>query len=184
MGEFFQSIDTALFYFINKTLANPLTDRMMPFITDSDNWYLLYIVLLGYLVIKGGARGRVAVVMALLLVTCTDQLNSFVIKDFFQRVRPCNVLQGVHLLVNCTDSFSFTSSHAINNFGAATVFSYFYKNLRWPLFITAALVALSRVFVGVHYPFDILCGALLGVFAGWFFIYIWKFISKSLKLKF
>ncbi len=184
MGELLQNIDTALFYFINKTLANPVTDKVMPFITANDHWMLVYIILLGWLVIKGGAKGRVAVVMALLLVTVTDQFNSFVIKDFFHRIRPCNALADVHLLVNCTDSFSFTSSHAINNFGAATVFSYFYKNFRYALFITASLVALSRVFVGVHYPFDIICGALLGVIAALIFIQIWKFISKTLKLKF
>lgn len=184
MGDFFQNIDTSLFYFINKTLANPLTDKVMPFITANDNWMLVYIILLGWLFIKGGAKGRVAVIMALLLVTVTDQVNSFIIKDFFQRIRPCNALPNVHLLVNCTDAFSFTSSHAINNFGAATVFSYFYKNFRYALFTAASLVALSRVFVGVHYPFDILCGALLGIFAAWIFIWIWKFISKTLKLKF
>ena len=184
MGEFLQNIDTALFYFINKTLANPLTDKIMPFITENNHWFLVYIILLGWLFIKGGAKGRVAVIMALLLVTLTDQVNSFYIKDLFHRIRPCNALPNVHLLVNCTDSFSFTSSHAINNFGAATVFSYFYKNFRYILFGTATLVSLSRVFVGVHYPFDILCGAMLGVFAAWVFIYIWRFISKTLKLKF
>ncbi len=184
MGEFFQNIDVSFFYFINKTLANPLTDKVMPFITEGNNWFLVYIVLLGWLFIKGGAKGRVAVVMVLLLVTVTDQVNSFIIKDFFHRIRPCNVLPNVHLLVNCTDSFSFTSSHAINNFGAATLLSYFYKNFRYVLFTTATLVALSRVFVGVHYPFDIICGGLLGVIAALIFIQIWKFISKAFKLKF
>jgi undecaprenyl-diphosphatase len=184
MGEFFQNIDASLFYFINKTCANPLTDKVMPFITESNHWMLVYIILLGWLVIKGGAKGRVAVVMALLLVVVTDQVNSFYIKDLFHRIRPCNALQGVHLLVNCTDSFSFTSSHAINNFGAATIFSYFYKNVRYVLFTVASLVALSRVFAGVHYPFDIIGGALLGILAAWIFIYIWKFISKALKLRF
>lgn len=184
MGEFFQNIDVSLFYFINKTLANPLTDKVMPFITEGNNWFLVYIVLLGWLFIKGGAKGRVAVVMVLLLVTVTDQVNSFIIKDFFHRIRPCNVLPNVQLLVNCTDSFSFTSSHAINNFGAATLLSYFYKNFRYTLFTTATLVALSRVFVGVHYPFDIICGGLLGVIAALLFIQLWKFISKVFKLKF
>lgn len=184
MGEFLQNIDTSLFYFINKTLANPLCDKVMPFITESNHWYLVYIILLGWLFFKGGAKGKVVVIMALLLVTFTDQINSFYIKDFFHRIRPCNALQGVHLLVNCTDSFSFTSSHAINNFGAATLISHFYKNFRYALFTAAFLVSISRVFVGVHYPFDILCGALLGVFAALLFIWIWKRISKALKLKF
>lgn len=156
----------------------------MPFITESNHWMLVYIILLGWLFIKGGAKGRVAVIMVLLLVTLTDQVNSFIIKDFFHRIRPCNALPDVHLLVNCTDAYSFTSSHAINNFGAATLLSYFYKNFRYALFTTASLVALSRVFVGVHYPFDIICGGLLGVFAALLFIWIWKRISKAFKLKF
>jgi undecaprenyl-diphosphatase len=69
----------------------------------------------------------------------------------------------VHLLVHCGGGKSFPSSHAANNFGAATILTYFYRKIAWIFFSLAALVAFSRVYVGVHYPFDVLAGAILGM---------------------
>jgi undecaprenyl-diphosphatase len=108
-----------------------------------------------------------------------DQLSSNVIKHLFLRPRPCHVVdgavvvEGVRLLVGCGGGYSFPSSHAVNHFAAATFLSSYYpKAGRW-LFCYAALVSLSRVFVGVHYPSDIAGGALIGMTVGWIFIQAW-----------
>jgi undecaprenyl-diphosphatase len=102
------------------------------------------------------------------VIIVSDQLNSQVIKELVGRPRPCHLVNGVRImtdirmLVDCGPGFAFTSSHAVNNAAAATVLSYYYPRWTWAFLLWAALVGLSRVFVGVHYPLDIVSGALLG----------------------
>ncbi|NPV11753.1 MAG: phosphatase PAP2 family protein [Ignavibacteria bacterium] len=178
--EFLYSIDVAVFRFINSTLANPLTDKLMPFITDVRNWYLLYIFLWFLILFKGG-RYRVGLAIGMiLLVVVSDQLSSVLLKSLFARPRPCKVLENVHLLVGCTDSYSFPSSHAVNNFAAAMFFTYFYRHLKWILFSVASVMALSRIFVGVHYPSDVLGGALIGMGIGYLMAVIYNFILVNI----
>lgn len=180
MIEFLYSIDVAVFRFINSTLANPVTDKFMPFITDVKNWYLLYVFLWFLILFKGG-RYRVGLAIGMiLLVTISDQLSSFVLKSLFERPRPCKVLENVHLLVTCTDSYSFPSSHAVNNFSAFMFFSYFYRHLKWILFGVATVMALSRIFVGVHYPSDVLGGALIGILIGYILARTYGFILQKI----
>ena len=154
----------------------------MPFITDIDHWKIFYVIMWLYLVIAGGKRGRIVAFLALLLVLCTDQLSSTFIKHLIERARPCNVLPNVNLLVPCTGSFSFPSSHAVNNFGGAVFLSHFYPRLKYAFFTGAFLMAISRVFCGVHYPFDVLGGMIIGSIVGWVFITLWKGINKKLKI--
>jgi undecaprenyl-diphosphatase len=74
------------------------------------------------------------------------------------------------------------SSHAVNNFAAATLFSHFYPKYRYVLFSGAFIVAISRIFVGVHYPFDMLVGAVLGIIMAMLMLYVWKFINSKFKI--
>ena len=180
--ELLQEIDTAVFYFINNSLANPVTDSFMAFITNSKNWIILYVIVWFYLVIKGGKKGIVVGILILICILISDQLSSNLIKNYFQRVRPCNTLPHVHLLVGCINSYSFPSSHAVNNFAAATFFTYFYPGYKYVLFIGAFLIAISRVFCGVHYPSDMLVGILIGIIVGLFIIYLWKFINNKFNI--
>ncbi len=71
--------------------------------------------------------------------------------------------------LGCNGTYSFPSNHALNNFAAATFFYKLYPNLKWVLFITAFLIALSRVYLGLHYPSDILGGAIIGIIFGYIF---------------
>jgi undecaprenyl-diphosphatase len=101
------------------------------------------------------------------------------VKPLIERPRPCHIVNGVqvvqnvHLIVGCGGGKSFPSSHAVNNFAMATMFALFYPRWKYALWAWAALIALSRVFVGVHFPSDILGGAVIGsvvallVFKGW-----------------
>jgi undecaprenyl-diphosphatase len=180
MIEFLYSIDVVLFRFINSTLANPVTDKIMPFITDVKNWYLLYIFLWFLILFKGGKYRVGLAIGMILLVAISDQLSSTLLKHLFERPRPCKVLENVHLLVGCTDSYSFPSSHAVNNFAAAMFFTYFYKHLKWILFSVASIMALSRIFVGVHYPSDVIGGALIGIAIGYILSITYEFILKKI----
>ena len=113
------------------------------------------------------------------LLVISDQLSSTFIKSFVGRPRPCYVLppDQIHLIVGC-GGLSFPSSHAVNNFGIATMFSYYYPKLKVWLFAFASIVALSRVFVGVHYPSDVIGGAVIGTCIGAFVVWCWQSLSK------
>lgn len=183
MLEFFYSIDVAVFLFINQTLSNAVGDFLWPLITDYDKLLPVRIVLLGtwiWLVIRGGKNGRTAAFLVIITLVCSDQLSSSVIKPIVDRARPCHEVNGVrkveqvNLLVHCGSGRSFPSSHAVNNFAVATIFAFFYRKWMWAFFSWAAIVALSRTAVGVHYPSDIIAGALLGGSVALILIKIWE----------
>jgi len=131
------------------------------------------------LLIFGGKRGRIAVALLLVGITLSDQLCNSLIKPLVGRIRPCNALENVHLLINCTRSFSFPSSHATNIFTGAMILSFIYPKLRITLLFIATMVAYSRIYVGVHYPLDMLGGIVLGIICAGGVIYLYKLLSRS-----
>ena len=182
MINFLYNLDVQVFYFINNTLANPVTDVFMPFITELNHWKIFYAIMFFYLLIGAGKKGRVVAIILVLLVTCSDQFSSNLIKNLVERVRPCNVLPHVHQIVGCTQSFSFPSSHAVNNFAGAVVLSHFYPRFRISFYVCAFLLAMSRVFGGVHYPSDAFGGTLIGILIGLLFIYLWELLNGKYKI--
>src|ERR1051326_15417 len=164
MIDFLYSIDKSIFIFWNQTLANPVTDVVMPFITNINQSTpgLCFLAALWILLMwKGGRKGRIVGILLIPLVVMSDQLSSSVIKKLVERPRPCHdingvpVLDHVRLLVPCGSGHSFPSSHAVNGFAIASFFSNYYRRWAWAWFTVAAMMSLSRVFVGVHYPSDI-----------------------------
>ena len=182
MIDFFYSIDVAVFFFINHTIANPFFDWLMPFLTDLNKnkpvlWFIgLWVI---YVLWKGGKTGRVAVGILIITIIISDQFNSFILKGLFERVRPCRALEGVRMLVDCGGGFSFPSSHAVNNFAGATVLSHFYKKQQLYWFIFAGFVAFSRPYVGVHYPSDIIAGGIIGFLIGYLLTNLWVLLEPK-----
>jgi len=120
------------------------------------------------LIIWGGRRGRMAAVALVIAIALTDQICCSVLKPLVGRIRPCNALppEQCRLLVGRSSAMSFPSAHAANSFAMATVASWKLSRFAPLLFLVAAAVAYSRVYVGVHYPFDVIAGAIIGALLG------------------
>jgi len=159
------ALDKSIFFFINTTLANPVTDHLMPFVTSDLNLKIFYAACIVGILWKGDNRLRFAIIFSGICIAFSDQLSSHLLKPLIGRPRPCHVFD-VHLLVGCGGGKSMPSSHAANLFGQAVFFWRVAPKSAKYLFPLAVVVALSRVFVGVHYPLDITVGAVVGTASG------------------
>jgi membrane-associated phospholipid phosphatase len=155
------AVDTSLFFFINSNLRNSVFDSLMPFVTARP--YLFFLPLYFWLLLKDRKKAFIALILGFAAL-CVSDWTANMLKHYFERIRPCNVLAGVRILVGCTGSFSMPSNHAVNSFAFITPFYILSKNrIRYAFVAVAALVGFSRVYVGVHYPSDVIAGALLGI---------------------
>jgi undecaprenyl-diphosphatase len=169
MIEFLHQIDIQILYFFNQSLSSPFLDKFFSIITNVNNWFIAYVILLFISFFKGGLKGKIAVLGVILLIIFTDQFSYKILKEIFQRPRPCIALTNIITPLGCNGTWSFPSNHAVNNFAAATFYFLLFPKLKWALFIPAALVAISRVYLGLHYPSDILGGAIIGILIGYLF---------------
>lgn len=181
MIEWLYSIDVALFRLGNETLTFGFGDWFFPFITEIKNFIVPYAVALILLMVFGKKKGVVTVVLLALTITISDQLNSHFLKEVFGRIRPCFALENVRLLVESGGGKSFPSSHAVNNFAAAMVIALMYRKAAPYFFIFAALVAYSRVYIGVHYPSDILGGAIEGALIGYLVVFLFRKLQERVQ---
>ena len=166
--------DKALFLFFNKQHTNPFFDWLMPILRESKNWIPLYLLLLAFAVLKLKKKVWIWILGATTTILLSDQISSHIFKPLFARPRPCadiDFAPQVRLLVeHCSGGFSFTSSHACNHFGIAmfiiTTLSSYLKNWKFAFLIWATAICYAQVYVGVHYPLDVLCGGILGALIG------------------
>ena len=167
--------DRWLFTKINQDWTTPFLDNLFPFWREAMTWIPLYLFLLLFVLINFGKKAWPWILFLILTVTITDQVSSHVLKPLVNRPRPCHdVLLADHirlLLGYCSDSRSFTSSHAANHFGVGififcTLKTYL-KNWSYLFLLWAATVSYGQIYIGVHYPLDVLGGALLGSTIGY-----------------
>ncbi|MGF1532255.1 MAG: phosphatase PAP2 family protein [Bernardetiaceae bacterium] len=166
-----RAFDEALFCALH-SLHHPMLDGFMVWATGKWSWLPLYALWLGLLAWQ--YRGQVwrVLLVLVLLITATDRISSGLMKPFFGRLRPCHepLLDcSLDLLTGCGGQYGFVSSHAANAFGVAMLLSLLWRqkiSAVLGLFSWAVLVSYTRVYVGVHYPGDVLGGALLGITLG------------------
>jgi len=174
-------LDQELFLLINRGLAHPLLDALLPATRNMWLWAPLYLFFIAWLSINFGKKGWIVVGLVLLTFACTDMISSSFIKPLVDRLRPCNdpdLAEYVRLLVKCGGGKSFTSSHATNHFGVAMflglVLKPFFKPALFLLLLWAGTISLAQVYVGVHYPLDVIAGALLGSSIGFLISIFYK----------
>ena len=174
-------LDQDLFLFLNGLHSEGM-DPLMWWISGKTTWWPFYLLLLGFLTWTRKWQMIPLVIFIAFSITVTDQTSVHLFKEIFERLRPCHEpeLQGlVHIVNNkCGGQFGFVSSHASNTFGIAMLLSMMVRR-KWfwaLMFSWAALVSYSRIYLGVHYPADILGGAMLGTLCGWlvFIFFRWS----------
>jgi undecaprenyl-diphosphatase len=144
--EWLNQIDRSILYFINNNLSNPIFDLFFTTITNEHLWAIPALIGLIALIVRGGKRGKIAVVLLLIAAIVTDKTVVEIIKPAIGRLRPSHALgDTVNLLVPKGGRYGFVSAHAANIFVGTTILSYFYDQWKKPLLFLAFSVALSRV---------------------------------------
>jgi len=185
MIEALLQLDKELFLLLNGWHL-PIIDPVMVFFSGKFTWVPFYLFLLGLIVYRFGWESIRILLMIAVLISLADQISVHWFKFPFERLRPCHEpeLEGlIHLVTgNCGGRFGFVSSHAANSFALAgfvsLLLSPFYRWMSALIFTWAFLVSYSRIYLGVHYPGDIIGGAMLGWLIS---LLVWKLYHLSFK---
>ncbi|GAB3968855.1 phosphatase PAP2 family protein [Spirosoma terrae] len=172
-------LDTNLFLRLNRLYASWL-DPIMILATERNTWIPFYALLIGWLAYRYRKQAIWMVLTLIVAVAISDQTASALLKPITHRLRPCHVpaLQKlIHPVMECGGLYGFASSHAANTFALATgVWLLIGKQYAWAkwIFVWAAFVSYSRIYVAAHYPLDVLTGAGIGVLAAMLCVTIFR----------
>jgi membrane-associated phospholipid phosphatase len=173
--EWLDHLDKTLFVLVQHDSDQSVLDVVMPFFRDPLTWIPLYAFMLFYAFRAGKQKTAVAfILLSVLTVAITDSVTAQVFKPLFGRLRPCHdpeMQSFIRSLVDCGGLYSMPSNHAANHFALAAFWFYSIhritgKKWRW-LWVWAAIICYAQVYVGKHYPFDVLVGAIFGTLTGW-----------------
>lgn len=165
-----QPFDTWLLTHINQDWGNSFLDTVLPYMRETLFWVPFYLFMILFVTMNFKAKGWWWVLGVILTAAVSDIISSQLIKTNVMRVRPCqdeDVAAHIRFFINyCPRSSSFTSSHACSHFAQAMFFFLTLRNVmgKWAglFFLWAFVIAYTQVYVGVHYPFDVFCGAMIG----------------------
>lgn len=180
MLETLLNLDGGFLLFLQESVRNPILNSIMIWITSLGDagkiWIVLTIVLLFYpKTRKVGMMSAVALLGSLLI-------NNYLIKNLVQRPRPFVTFTDLQIIIPTPSEFSFPSGHTSSSFAAAAVFyRHLPKKLGLPSVILAGLIGFSRLYVGVHYPTDVIAGALMGILLSYMAEFLVNFLEKKLK---
>ena len=155
--------DERLFFVLNERWTSPFLDRVLPWLTDARHYTIPFILGALVLLIAWRLRGLRFLLVAVVSVVIADAIGTHLIKHVFWRTRPCVALETVRLLAGCVNSPSFPSNHAVNGSALATLAALHLPKVGPLALALAFIVGYSRVYVGAHYPLDVLVGSVLGI---------------------
>tara|TARA_B100000123_G_C25672908_1_gene402827 strand:+ start:288 stop:866 length:579 start_codon:yes stop_codon:yes gene_type:complete len=180
MFSFLNSIDLNLMLWIHQNFSNTSFDIFMPFITNKNNWTLPIFSLILVLGFLSGKRGKIALVLLIVSLSLTDLLCAQILKPYFERLRPSHLnLEQINLLVSKGGKWSMPSNHAANMFSLAIILSNFYSRYKTFLIFLAIIISFSRVYVGVHFPGDVIVGGVIGYLISSSCLILWDKIKLN-----
>ena len=180
MLETLLNLDGGFLLFLQESVRNPILDNIMIFITSLGNGGMIWIAATIVLLIP--KKTRKAGIMSAVALLGSLIINNNIVKNIVQRPRPFVTFTDLQIIIPTPSEFSFPSGHTSSSFAAAAVFyTHLPKKLGLPAVILAGLIGFSRLYVGVHYPTDVIAGVLMGILLSYLAEYLVNLFVKKLK---
>ncbi len=182
-------VDQELFFLINQGMSNIIFDWLMPVLRNPYTWAPLYLFLVIFIIRNYKKRGIIMIIFFVLSFALADSISASLIKPKVMRIRPCNEIslkEKINTRVRCGSGYSFPSSHASNHFALGMfllmVFRKRWKPIVWLSMGWAGIISFAQIYVGVHYPVDIICGTILGCLIGFLTASVFLYFQPDTRI--